>query len=53
MTKDRSIMEPVWLAVWTGTLVLGWLLPNHYRPWIAFHSDAWIAAVFLQSHIHI
>lgn len=47
MTKDRSIMEPVWLAVWTGTLALGWLLPNHYRPWIAFHSDAWIAAVLL------
>lgn len=47
MTNDRSIMAPFWLALWTGILALGWLLPNHYRPWIAFHSDAWIAAVLL------
>lgn len=47
MTNDRSIMAPFWLTLWAGTLALGWLLPNHYRPWIAFHSDAWIAAVLL------
>ncbi len=47
MTKDRSIMAPFWMALWAGTLALGWVLPNHYRPWIAFHSDAWIAAVLL------
>lgn len=40
-------MAPFWLALWAGTLALGWALPNHYRPWIAFHSDAWIAAVLL------
>lgn len=40
-------MAPRWLALWAGTLALGWLLPNHYRPWIAFHSDVWIAAVLL------
>ena len=29
--------------VWAVFLSLGWLLPNHYLPWIAFHTDAWIA----------
>lgn len=47
MTNDRSIMTPFWLALWVGTLALGWLLPNHYRPWIAFQSDVWIATVLL------
>ncbi|MDP1529950.1 PglL family O-oligosaccharyltransferase [Rhodoferax sp.] len=44
-------MAPFWLAVWAGTLALGWLLPNHYRPWIAFHSDAWIASVLLVAFV--
>jgi O-antigen ligase len=26
-------------------LALSWLLPNHYRPWPAFHSNAWMAGV--------
>jgi hypothetical protein len=51
MTKDRSIMMPFWLANWAGTLALGWLLPNHYRPWIAFHSDIWIAAALLLAFV--
>ena len=29
--------------IWAVLLALGWLLPNHYLPWIAFHTDAWIA----------
>ena len=28
-------------------LALAWLLPNHHRPWTAFHTDAWMAAVLL------
>lgn len=40
-------MTPFWLFSWCGALSVGWLLPNHYRPWIAFHSDVWIAAVLL------
>lgn len=24
-------------------LSLGWLLPNHYLPWTAFHTEIWIA----------
>jgi len=47
MLSVKPIMAPVWLVLWAGTLALGWLLPNHYRPWVAFHSDAWIAAVLL------
>ena len=34
---------PVWLALWAFALALGWLLPNHYAPWIAFYFDAWIS----------
>lgn len=47
MTNDQSIVTPFWLVLCAGTLTLGWLLPNHYRPWIAFHSDVWIASVLL------
>ena len=32
-----------WLGLWCVGLALGWLLPNHYVPWAAFHMDAWIA----------
>ncbi|MBK8071966.1 MAG: O-antigen ligase C-terminal domain-containing protein [Ramlibacter sp.] len=28
---------------------LGWLLPNHHRPWLSFHSEAWIAAGLLSA----
>lgn len=35
-----------WLTLWALVLALGWLLPNHYVPWIAFHFDAWIASCF-------
>lgn len=24
-------------------LALGWLLPNHYLPWTAFHTEVWVA----------
>lgn len=32
-----------WLVLWSLGLALGWLLPNHYPPWVDFHFDAWIA----------
>lgn len=28
-------------------LAITWLLPNHSQPWLAFHADAWIAAVLV------
>lgn len=28
-------------------LAIGWLLPNHYKPWNTFHSNAWIGCVLL------
>lgn len=37
----------VWCALWAILTAAGWLLPNHYYPWIAFHTDAWIAWSFL------
>jgi O-antigen ligase len=44
--------DPMWLkgmtwpGIWAIFLAVGWLLPNHYQPWIAFHTDAWIAWMF-------
>lgn len=34
------LLGPLLCAFWS----LAWLLPNHARPWAAFHTDAWIAA---------
>ncbi|MCP5281695.1 MAG: O-antigen ligase C-terminal domain-containing protein [Rhodoferax sp.] len=39
------VMSRFWLTAWSATLSLGWLLPNHYLPWTAFHFDVWIAFV--------
>lgn len=39
----RPVMTPFWLGLWSCALALGWLLPNHYRPWLSFHADAWVA----------
>lgn len=43
MVEARPVMKPFWLVLWAFMLALGWLLPNHYRPWLSFHTDAWIA----------
>ncbi|HNZ90779.1 MAG TPA: Wzy polymerase domain-containing protein [Acidovorax sp.] len=38
-------------SLWAGLLTLGlaagWLLPNHYAPWLAFHANAWVACALL------
>lgn len=47
MRASNLILPPVWRALWVMALALGWLLPNHHRPWLSFHTDAWIAAVLL------
>jgi hypothetical protein len=36
-----------WTIVWAVLACLGWLLPNHYYPWITFHTDAWVAWAFV------
>jgi O-antigen ligase len=38
-------ITPFWLGLWAFALTFSWLLPNHYRPWAAFHADSWIALV--------
>ena len=38
---------PLWHAVWVTSLVVGWLIPNHYPPWTSFHLDAWIACAMI------
>jgi O-antigen ligase len=37
----------IWPIGWAFILSMGWLLPNHYLPWVAFHMDAWISVVLL------
>lgn len=31
----------------SALLSLGWLLPNHSKPWSSFHSDAWVATILV------
>ena len=47
-------LRQISLAVWLLPLVLaaGWLLPNHYPPWLAFHSNAWAAGALLLLFLH-
>jgi O-antigen ligase len=44
---DRPLkaVTPFWLGLWACTLAFAWLLPNHYMPWTAFHTDSWAALV--------
>lgn len=46
MPKVHSISS-IWLPVCSIVLALGWLLPNHYRPWTLFHSEVWVAFVLM------
>lgn len=45
--KPLVVIPPVLLAVFAILLSLAWLIPNHTRPWLAFYSDAIVAAVLL------
>lgn len=47
MTRAGLVMSPFFLSVWACVLSVGWLMPIHYRPWLSFHTDAWIAFVCL------
>lgn len=41
-----ATMSDFWQVLWSLTLAIGWLLPNHYLPWSSFHFDAWAAAIW-------
>lgn len=41
--KPNAKNLPLWLPIWSLLLAIGWLLPNHYVPWVAFHFDVWVA----------
>lgn len=45
MTEGR--LTRIGVALLSLLLGLAWLLPNHYLPWPAFHTDSWIATVLL------
>lgn len=36
-------LAPVWCVLSLLSVATAWLLPNHAQPWLAFHSDAWMA----------
>ena len=46
-------MRALSLRLWVVALACGWLLPNHYSPWLSFHTDAWIAAVLLAASMAV
>lgn len=45
MQNSSPVVQPFWFFLWIVTLSMGWLLPNHYRPWMSFHSDVWVAVI--------
>lgn len=38
---------PLWTPLASILLAAAWVLPNSSPPWLAFHKDAWLAAVLL------
>jgi O-antigen ligase len=53
LTSASSSSDEAWMAtdrysakLWGGliavVLSISWLIPNHYQPWLGFHSEAWI-----------
>lgn len=36
-----------WLGLLAVFTFLGWVIPNHHRPWTSFHAEAWLGAGFL------
>jgi len=42
---NRLLSNLTWSGFWAVMLAFGWLLPNHYLPWIAFHTDTWVAGM--------
>lgn len=43
MHQSKAHISQLWFGLWVMAFSLTWLLPNHYVPWSAFHSDAWCA----------
>jgi hypothetical protein len=46
-THKQNVFSPFWLVAWSVTCAISWLLPNHYRPWLAFHMDTWASMCML------
>ena len=38
---------PIWSTFLAFATSISWLMPHHYYPWLAMHSDAWISASFI------
>lgn len=47
LRPTSPMMTPFGLALWASVLAVGWLLPNHYLPWLSFHADAWVSVLLL------
>jgi O-antigen ligase len=47
LQREFQIPRNGWIAFAALMLALGWLQPNHYPPWPAFHSEAWTAFWFV------
>lgn len=45
LVLSKHPLPPLWLGLWAPMLSIAWVIPNHYFPWPAFHSDAWVAVM--------
>lgn len=53
LRATQQLMTPFGLALWAGVLAVGWMLPNHYLPWLSFHTDAWVSALLLVAAVYL
>jgi O-antigen ligase len=40
--KTDRYSTKLWGGLSAVALCISWLIPNHYQPWLGFHSEAWI-----------
>lgn len=50
---QKKPLSSFWLIGWSFTLSLGWVIPNHYPPWAAFHVDVWIAVAIALASVGV
>lgn len=43
MTSSKKIIDSFWLVIAAFPVAVAWLLPNHYVPWVTFHTDTAMA----------
>lgn len=45
MQEKAFTRQSLFFLMMSMACAAAWLLPNHHKPWLAFHSDAWLSSV--------